>query len=52
MDTLLVRLATVHPSLPPDTPITDRVSITQASLVPLSLVHLLMVYPFLAPATE
>ena len=52
MDTLLVRLAPVHSILPLDTPITDRVSIPQAYLVPLSLFHLLMVHPFLAPATE
>ena len=52
MDTLLVRLAPVHSILPLDTPITDRVSIPQAYLVPISLVHPLMVSPFLAPSTE
>ena len=50
MDTLLVRLTPVHPHLPPDTPITDRVSITQAYLAPLDLFHPLMVSPFLAPS--
>ena len=51
METLLARLAPGHPHLPPDTSRTDRVSVPRASLAPLSLFHLLMVSPFLAPET-
>ena len=47
----MARLAPVHPRLPPDTPITDRVSLSQESLYPLSLFHPLMVSPFLEPTT-
>ena len=51
MEILMSRLAPVHLRLPPDTPRTDRLSVPQASLAPLSLVRLLMVSPFLAPET-
>ena len=47
----MARLAPRHPCLPPYTPRTYRVSVPQASLEPLSLVRLMMVYPFLALAT-
>ena len=50
MEALIARLALGHPWLPADTLRTDRVSATRSSLVPLSLVHLLMVSPFLSPA--
>ena len=51
MEALLTRLAPIHPCLPQDTPRTDRVSVPQSSLSPLSLVHSMMVSPFLFPAT-
>ena len=51
METLLARLSPGHLRLPPDTPRTDRVSVPRTYLAPLSLVHPLMVSPFLAPAT-
>ena len=51
MDDLMARLAPVHPRLTLETPRPNRVSVTQASLSPLSLVHPRMVSPFLAPAT-
>ena len=47
----MVRLAPGHPCLPLDTPRTDRVSVHRASLSPLYILYLLMVYPFLAPET-
>ena len=51
MEDFLARLDPRHPCLPQDTPRTDRVSVHRSSLAPLSLVHQLMVYPFLAPTT-
>ena len=51
MENLMERLAPGHLCLPLDTPRPDRVSLPRASLDPLSLVHLLIVSPFLAPAT-
>ena len=51
MESLMARLAPGHPHLPPDTPRPDRVSVPWASLTPLTLFHLMMVSPFLAPAT-
>ena len=52
MEALLARLAPRHMCLHPNTPRTDRVSVSRASLDPLYLVHPLMVSPFLAPATK
>ena len=52
MEALLARLAPGHPSLDADTPRTESISVPWASLSPLSLVHLLMVSPFLSPSTE
>ena len=51
IESLMARLAPRHPCLPPETPRPYRVSVPWASLAPLSLVHLLMVSPFLAPVT-
>ena len=51
MEDLMACLSPRHPRLPPETPIPERVSVPRASLAPLSLVHPLMVSPFLAPAT-
>ena len=51
MEDLLVRLAPGHPRLPLETPRLYRVSVPRVSLAPLSLVHPLMVSPFLAPET-
>ena len=51
MEALFSHLAPGHPRLPPETPIPDTVSVPWASLAPLSMVHPLMVSPFLAPAT-
>ena len=51
MEALLARLASVHNRQPQDTQRAERVSIPWASLAPVSLVHLMMVPPFLAPAT-
>ena len=48
---MLARLAPGHPCLPQNTPITERVSVPRSSLAPLSLVHPLMVSPFLELAT-
>ena len=50
MESLLVFLSPRRPRLPPYTPSTERVSVPWLSLSPLSLVHLLMFSPFLAPA--
>ena len=49
MEALLARLAPRHPHLPLDIPRTERVSIPWTSRTPLSIVHQLMVSPFLAP---
>ena len=49
IEALLVRLVPRNPHLPLDTPITERVSVPWMSLTPLSLVHQLMVSPFLVP---
>ena len=51
MQALMSRLAPGNPRLPPETPRPDRISVPRASLDPLSLVHLLIVSPFLAPET-
>ena len=51
MEAFLARLAPGHLRLPPDTSTIERVSVPWAYLPPLSLVHPLMVSPFLAPAT-
>ena len=51
MEALLARLAPGHPRLPQDSPRTERVSAPRASLAPLSLLHQLMVSPFLFPST-
>ena len=51
MEDFLARLDPRHPCLPQDTPRTDRVSVHRSSLAPLSLVHPLMVSPFLELAT-
>ena len=47
----MARLTHRNPCLPLETPRPNRVSLPRESLAPLSLVHLLMVSPFLAPAT-
>ena len=49
MEELLVHLAPGQPHLPPDTPRTERISVPWTSLTPLSLVHPMMVSPFLEP---
>ena len=49
IEALLVRLAPKYPHLPPDTPRTERISVPWTSLTPLSLVHPMMVFPFLEP---
>ena len=49
MGDLMSHLDPGHPRLPLETPIPERVSLPWASLAPLSLVHPLMVSPFLAP---
>ena len=51
MEAFLARLAPGHLRLPPDTSTIERVSVPWESLAPLSLVHPLMVFPFLAPST-
>ena len=51
MKALIARLALGHPRLPINTPRPERVSIPQSSIAPISLVHLLMVSPFIAPTT-
>ena len=51
MEALLACRTPGHPCLPPDTQRIERVSVPQASLASLSLVHPLMVSPFLVPAT-
>ena len=51
MEALLVSLAPRDHGLPQDTSIIERFSVPSLSLAPLSLVNLLMVYHFLAPAT-
>ena len=51
MEALMAHLAPKHPHLPPYTPRLDTVSVTQASLAPLSLLHPMMVSPFLFPET-
>ena len=51
MEALIARLALGHPWLPADTLQPERVSVTQYSLSPLSLVHPLIASPILAPAT-
>ena len=52
MEALMARLAPGHPRIPLDTPIPEKVSVPLASLSPLSLVHPLMISPFLEPETE
>ena len=52
MKALIARLALGHPWLPVDTPRPERVSVPRSSLAPLSLVHPLMVFPILEPATS
>ena len=47
----MARLSPRHLRLPTETPRPGRVSVPRASLAPLSLVHPLMVPPFLAPET-
>ena len=51
MEDLIAHLTDGHTCLTSDTPIPERVYVPWASLVPLSLVHPLMVSPFLAPST-
>ena len=51
MEALLSHLTPGHPQLPPETPRPYRVSVPRVSLVPLSLLHPLMVSPFLLLAT-
>ena len=51
MGALMSHLSPGHPRLPPETPRPYTVSVSRASLAPLSLVHLMMVSPFFAPAT-
>ena len=51
MEALLARLDPGYPRLPADTQWPERVSVPQASLVALYLVHPLMFSPFLDPAT-
>ena len=51
MEALIARLNLGHPWLPADTPRPERVSVPRSPFYPLSLVHLLMVSPILAPAT-
>ena len=50
MEDLIAHLSLGNPQLPVNTPRLERVSITRSSLAPLSLVHPLIVSPFLAPA--
>ena len=50
MEALIASLVLEHPWLHADTLRPERVSVPQSSLAPLSLMHLLMVSPFLAPA--
>ena len=52
MEALLAHLTPGHPWLPEDTQQLDRLSVPLDSLSPLSLLHLLMVSPFLVPDTE
>ena len=51
MEAVLERLAPGHPRIETETPRTERVLVTQASLSPLSLFHLMMVFPLLSPST-
>ena len=52
MEALIARLALGHPWIPADTLRPERVSVPRSSLDSLYLVHMLMVSPFLAPATS
>ena len=49
MEAALARLPPGKPRFPVDTPRQDRVSVPLESIPPCSLVHLLMVAPFLSP---
>ena len=51
MEVLMSHLSPGHPRLPPENPIPYTVPVPWASLPTPSLVHPLMVSPFLAPAT-
>ena len=51
MEALLAHLAPGHPRMATDTPRPERGSVPWVSLDPLSLVHPLMVSPFLLPST-
>ena len=50
MEAAKERLELEQPRLAKDTPRPERVSVPQANLSPLSLVHLLMISPFLSPS--
>ena len=52
MEALIARLALGHPRLSVDTLRLERVSVPRPFLAPLYLLHLLMVSPFLLPATS
>ena len=47
----LVRTALGTPSIPKQTEISNKISATRTSIVPLNIIHPLLCYPFLYPTS-